>query len=183
MFQVDVLMLWSAQLWFTVFKKHLICWSHRMKLLALAYNNRGHLQYLQVDFDDAVADYSQSIRLYPTLAVAHYNRGLIHYRLGELLLVPTAALSSLFPAGWGVMRSAWPSDLLCLSHNDDSSSGRRGCGRNLVSPTADMFFLLRLSGWIHCIFHKYLFAKSLNKYREINPRTPRSGSCSSQWGG
>ena len=55
----------------------------RRKLLALTYNNRGHLKYLEVDFDEAVVDYTEALQYDPDLPVALYNRGLIHYRLGE----------------------------------------------------------------------------------------------------
>ncbi|XP_060068148.1 tetratricopeptide repeat protein 32-like [Ylistrum balloti] len=51
--------------------------------LALAYNNRGYLRYLRVDFDEAVEDFTKGINLDPGLAVAYYNRGTIHYRLGR----------------------------------------------------------------------------------------------------
>ena len=39
--------------------------------------------FAQVDFDGAIADYSAAIGLDPGLTVAYYNRGLVHYRLGE----------------------------------------------------------------------------------------------------
>ncbi|XP_033726598.1 tetratricopeptide repeat protein 32-like [Pecten maximus] len=51
--------------------------------LALAYNNRGFLRYLRVDFDEAIEDYTASVSLDPDLSVAYYNRGTIHYRLGR----------------------------------------------------------------------------------------------------
>ena len=54
----------------------------RSKLCALSHNNRGHLKYLEVDFDDAVVDYTNALKYDEKLAVAFYNRGLIHYRLG-----------------------------------------------------------------------------------------------------
>jgi len=53
------------------------------KLLALSFNNRGHLRYLRVEFDAAVDDYTSAIQHQSGLAVAHYSRGLIHYRLGR----------------------------------------------------------------------------------------------------
>ena len=43
-------------------------------------------RYLKVDFTEAVADYTSAIEHNPVLAVAYYNRGLIHYRLGRLTL-------------------------------------------------------------------------------------------------
>ena len=48
-----------------------------------SYNARGHIRYLWVDFDDAIRDYTEAIRKNPSFAVAHYNRGQVHYRLGE----------------------------------------------------------------------------------------------------
>ncbi|XP_071947481.1 uncharacterized protein [Antedon mediterranea] len=58
----------------------------RNEVLALAYNNRGHLRYLCVDFDEAVDDYTEAIKYDEHLAVAYYNRGQIHYRLGRFSL-------------------------------------------------------------------------------------------------
>lgn len=52
--------------------------------MAITLNDQGHKKYLNVDFDDAIVDYSQALNLYPNLAVAHYNRGTVHYRLGDL---------------------------------------------------------------------------------------------------
>ena len=54
----------------------------RREELVDAYNSRGHIRYLWVDFDEAISDYSEAIELDPKLAVAYYNRGQIHYRLG-----------------------------------------------------------------------------------------------------
>lgn len=51
--------------------------------LADAYNTRGHIRYLWVDFDEAISDYTEAIKRQPDLYVAHYNRGQVHYRLGE----------------------------------------------------------------------------------------------------
>jgi len=48
-----------------------------------AFNARGHIKYLWVDFDGAVEDYTEAIRRNPDFAVAYYNRGQIHYRLGK----------------------------------------------------------------------------------------------------
>ncbi|XP_049854365.1 uncharacterized protein LOC126335302 isoform X1 [Schistocerca gregaria] len=50
---------------------------------ALAYNNRGHIRYLQVNFDGAIEDYDKAIAIDPDLAVAYYNRGTVFYRLGN----------------------------------------------------------------------------------------------------
>lgn len=50
-----------------------------------AYNSRGHIRYRWVEFDDAISDYSEAINLDPKFAVAYYNRGQIHYRLGMVI--------------------------------------------------------------------------------------------------
>jgi tetratricopeptide (TPR) repeat protein len=57
--------------------------SELKETLALAYNNRGHLRYLSVDFDEAIEDYTKALEYNQKLAVAFYNRGQIHYRLGH----------------------------------------------------------------------------------------------------
>ena len=51
-------------------------------LLSCAWNDRGHLKYLQVNFDDAISDYTRAIELDKDFAVPYYNRGQIHYRMG-----------------------------------------------------------------------------------------------------
>lgn len=53
------------------------------KELTDAFNSRGHIRYLWVDFDEAIEDYSAALELDPEFAVAYYNRGQIHYRLGN----------------------------------------------------------------------------------------------------
>ena len=53
------------------------------ELLSDAYNSRGHIRYLWVEFDEAIEDYTEAIELNPEFAVAYYNRGQIHYRLGR----------------------------------------------------------------------------------------------------
>ncbi|XP_064597566.1 tetratricopeptide repeat protein 32-like [Liolophura sinensis] len=53
------------------------------KLLALAYNNRGYLKYLQVDFDEASEDYTCCLGQDRTMYMSFHNRGMIHYRLGR----------------------------------------------------------------------------------------------------
>ncbi|KAM9840080.1 tetratricopeptide repeat protein 32 [Aulostomus maculatus] len=50
--------------------------------LAKAYNNRGQIKYLRVDFHEAVEDYTSAIKADSELEVPFYNRGLIKYRLG-----------------------------------------------------------------------------------------------------
>ena len=61
--------------------------SELRKELTDAYNSRGHIRYLWVDFDEAIEDYSEAIKLDPDCAVAYYNRGQIHYRLGVCLII------------------------------------------------------------------------------------------------
>ena len=50
---------------------------------ARAFNNRGHAKYMQVNFDAAIQDYDQALKLDEALAVAKYNRGTILYRMGK----------------------------------------------------------------------------------------------------
>lgn len=51
--------------------------------LATAYNNRGQIKYLRVDFHEAVEDYTSAIQADSHFEIPFYNRGLIHYRLGK----------------------------------------------------------------------------------------------------
>ncbi|XP_072418756.1 tetratricopeptide repeat protein 32 [Chiloscyllium punctatum] len=50
--------------------------------LANAYNNRGQIKYLRVDFYEAMDDYTLAIQTKEDFEVPYYNRGLICYRLG-----------------------------------------------------------------------------------------------------
>ncbi|XP_067400828.1 tetratricopeptide repeat protein 32 [Emydura macquarii macquarii] len=50
--------------------------------LATAFNDRGQIRYLRVDFYEAMDDYTSAIRAQPEFEVPYYNRGLILYRLG-----------------------------------------------------------------------------------------------------
>ncbi|CAL8315671.1 unnamed protein product [Lota lota] len=50
--------------------------------LATAYNNRGQIKYLRVDFHEAIEDYTKAIHVDGRFEIPFYNRGLIHYRLG-----------------------------------------------------------------------------------------------------
>ncbi|KAK9956821.1 hypothetical protein ABG768_014529 [Culter alburnus] len=50
--------------------------------LAIAYNNRGQVKYLRVDFYEAMDDYTSAIEINSQFEVPLYNRGLIRYRLG-----------------------------------------------------------------------------------------------------
>lgn len=51
--------------------------------LATAYNNRGQIKYLRVDFHEAVEDFTSAIQQDSRFEIPYYNRGLIHYRLGR----------------------------------------------------------------------------------------------------
>ncbi|XP_050691802.1 uncharacterized protein LOC126983220 isoform X2 [Eriocheir sinensis] len=51
------------------------------KLAAMIYNERGLCQYKMVCFDEAVEDYTNAVRLNPSLAAAYYSRATINYRL------------------------------------------------------------------------------------------------------
>lgn len=50
--------------------------------MATAYNNRGQIKYLRVDFTEAVEDYTSAIQTDSCFETPFYNRGLIRYRLG-----------------------------------------------------------------------------------------------------
>lgn len=50
--------------------------------LAIAYNERGQLHYRMIEFDKAVDDYTEAIRLCEALGAPYYNRGTIRYRMG-----------------------------------------------------------------------------------------------------
>ena len=52
----------------------------RLELISKAYNERGQLKYLQVNFDGALKDYSSSLD-FMLNPVALYNRATIYYRL------------------------------------------------------------------------------------------------------
>ncbi|ODM95816.1 Tetratricopeptide repeat protein 32 [Orchesella cincta] len=52
-----------------------------LNVISRAYNNRGYLKYLQVDFEGAIQDYTKALKYDSTLACAYYNRGLVTYRL------------------------------------------------------------------------------------------------------
>lgn len=53
------------------------------KRVALAYNNRGQLKYLRVDFNEAVQDYNKALEYDPNFPACYYNRGTILYRMGK----------------------------------------------------------------------------------------------------
>lgn len=50
--------------------------------LGTAFNNRGQIKYLRVDFHEAIDDYTSAIQAHSRFEIPFYNRGLIHYRLG-----------------------------------------------------------------------------------------------------
>ncbi|XP_069573248.1 tetratricopeptide repeat protein 32 [Brachyistius frenatus] len=50
--------------------------------LSAAYNNRGQIKYLRVDFQEAVEDFTSAVQADIRSETPFYNRGLIHYRLG-----------------------------------------------------------------------------------------------------
>ena len=52
----------------------------RTELISKAYNERGQLKYLQVNFDGALKDYSNSLD-FMLNPIALYNRATIYYRL------------------------------------------------------------------------------------------------------
>lgn len=54
------------------------------EIRAQALNNRGHAKYMQVKFDEALADYEESIVLSKTIPATFYNRATIKYRMGKL---------------------------------------------------------------------------------------------------
>ena len=51
---------------------------------AEAYVNRGNELYNQGDYQAAISDYDEAIRLDPNDAIAYYNRGLAKSELGDL---------------------------------------------------------------------------------------------------
>lgn len=51
--------------------------------LALAFNNRGFLKYKAVDFDGAITDYTESLKLNTSSCITYYNRGTVLYRLSK----------------------------------------------------------------------------------------------------
>jgi tetratricopeptide (TPR) repeat protein len=55
----------------------------RIRPGAIDYYNRGNANYIKNDYDRAIADYTETIRLDPTLARAFYNRGLAKRAKGD----------------------------------------------------------------------------------------------------
>lgn len=60
-----------------------LCRNCDVNKLATAYNNRGQIKYLRVDFDEAAEDYTTAIATDSRFEIPYYNRGLIRYRLGK----------------------------------------------------------------------------------------------------
>ncbi|MBN3301237.1 tetratricopeptide repeat protein 32 [Amia ocellicauda] len=56
--------------------------SGRVDEVAVAFNNRGQIKYLRVDFYEAMEDYTSAIETKRQFDIPYYNRGLIRYRLG-----------------------------------------------------------------------------------------------------
>jgi len=52
--------------------------------LATANNARGVAYYQSAEYDLAIADFDQAIRIYPRLAKAYYNRGIVDRAKGDL---------------------------------------------------------------------------------------------------
>ena len=43
----------------------------------MAYNNRGYSWYAKNEYDKAIADYNEAIRLDPKFALAYVDRGIV----------------------------------------------------------------------------------------------------------
>ncbi|KAL5493994.1 hypothetical protein EMCRGX_G015258 [Ephydatia muelleri] len=82
-----------------------------------AFNTRGHIHYRWVDFDEAIQDYSEAIKVDPTFAVAYYNRGQVHYRLGRLKLAQVDLKQALF------LQPSFPDAQLHLSQVEKDLNG------------------------------------------------------------
>jgi len=50
---------------------------------AQAYNNRGAAYWLKEEYNRAIADYDQAIRLDPKYALAYFVRGLVYQKIGN----------------------------------------------------------------------------------------------------
>jgi tetratricopeptide (TPR) repeat protein len=53
------------------------------KDLSTAFNNRGNAYYAMKDYDRAIADFSEAIRIDPKFAVAFYNRSCAYRDKGD----------------------------------------------------------------------------------------------------
>jgi tetratricopeptide (TPR) repeat protein len=56
---------------------------HTSQVLASAYLNRGFAYDNKGDYDRAIADYGEAIRLHPQFALAYSNRGIVYNRKGN----------------------------------------------------------------------------------------------------
>jgi tetratricopeptide (TPR) repeat protein len=59
--------------------------------LAVVYYNRGNAHYSNAEYDLAISDYNEAIRLAPTLAVTYAGRGTVYNATGsyELAIATT----------------------------------------------------------------------------------------------
>ncbi|MCH8903160.1 MAG: tetratricopeptide repeat protein [Bacteroidetes bacterium] len=61
----------SESLWTSAINNH--------PLLPIAFNGRGEYYYKQNQFDKAMLDFNEALRLKPTYPEAHYNQGLVYH--------------------------------------------------------------------------------------------------------
>ena len=52
-------------------------------MIALAHNEKGEVLYRMVEFDKAIDAFGEALQHNAFLPSAFYNRGLIHYRMGN----------------------------------------------------------------------------------------------------
>ncbi|BBC24093.1 tetratricopeptide repeat protein [Pseudanabaena sp. ABRG5-3] len=74
---------------------------------AKAYGDRGLVKYTLKDYQGAIADWNEAIRLKPDFALAYYNRGVAKYTLGD----PKGAIADYNEAlkidrNWGIRSAA-----------------------------------------------------------------------------
>ncbi|RWS08746.1 Tetratricopeptide repeat protein 32-like protein, partial [Dinothrombium tinctorium] len=56
--------------------------ANRKASIASCYNERGLINYKNIDFLEAINDYTKAIEYETTMAVAYYNRAVVNYRMG-----------------------------------------------------------------------------------------------------